>query len=156
MATIEQRKNSWRVKVYTDGKFTSRSFRTEALAKAYAETTKDIVRGINAQRRLMEDHRIVNYLPTRFRAAVEKANYSVDEILLCQYPASSISGVYFLIRENKIKYVGQTVNLFHRLGQHKRAEKRFDAFSFIPCEPEHLNELEQIYRDLLMPDENKY
>jgi hypothetical protein len=88
--------------------------------------------------------------------AIENANYSIDEILLCAIPATSNSGVYFLIWRGEIRYVGQSINVFHRLDQHKRSGRRFDSYSFIPCEIEDLKELERTYRDLLMPEENKY
>lgn len=161
MACIENRGSSWRVKVYLDtvnGKkvFQSKSFKTEALAVAYAEMSKAVPRSISTQKRLIQDHRIINCIPQRFRDAVSKANYSSDEILLARMPANNMTGIYFLINNDKIRYVGQTVNIFHRLAQHKRNDKVFDSYAFIPCEKEQLNELEKTYLDLLMPEENKY
>ena len=156
MATIRQRGKSWRVETYHHGTRASKTFKSEAVAKAWVEQNEGRFVGIKTQQRLIQDHRIVGYMPERLKAAVAKANYSRDEILSCSMPAANMCGVYFLIAKGSIKYVGQTINLFHRLAQHKRAGKKFDSYSFIPCEQEQLNELERIYCDLLMPDENKY
>lgn len=49
------------------------------------------------------------------------------DILLC--------GIYFLIKNHKIVYIGQTTNLHARLASHEyKYNTKFDAVRFIPCE----------------------
>jgi hypothetical protein len=112
--------------------------------------------GIAGVREKLTDHRIVGYLPKKFLNALEKAKYSTDEIVMHAMPNCPPIGVYFLIRYGEVKYVGKTINLYHRLDQHRRDGREFESYSFIPCSKEQLPELEQIYLDLLMPEENKY
>ena len=105
-------------------------------------------------RAALEDHRIASLLPTRQREAIGKANYSAAEILESAFPLDLLSGVYFLVRDQVICYVGQTTNILARLGRHKRDGRNFDSFAFIPCQPAQLDELESIYIAMLMPDGN--
>src|SRR5687767_4928979 len=46
-------------------------------------------------------------------------------------------GIYFLIRERTIVYVGQSHNVEKRVISHKHSEKQFDSFRVITC-PENL------------------
>jgi len=62
-------------------------------------------------------------------------------------------GVYFLIRGNRVVYVGQTTSLYARLAQHQK-EKEFDRFSHIPCAAEDLDALEALYIHVLKPELN--
>ena len=48
-------------------------------------------------------------------------------------------GVYFLLSRGEIVYVGQSVDMRRRIGQHfSDYSKRFDAVRFFPCKPEQL------------------
>jgi len=65
----------------------------------------------------------------------------------------SCTGVYFLIKQCEIVYVGQSVNVFNRIGNH-RGIKDFDAFSYIECPKNQLDVLESIYIHFLNPKYN--
>ena len=55
-------------------------------------------------------------------------------------------GVYFLKQDDEIVYVGQSVNLKERIKSHKYDEaKEFNNHSFIECEKDKLNEVENAY-----------
>jgi hypothetical protein len=107
-----------------------------------------------ALRAALEDHKIASIMPARQRAAILRANYSAAEIMESAFPLDLLSGVYFLIRQSVIIYVGQTTNLLNRLAKHQRSGRRFDSFAYIPCPPEQLEELEGIYIAMLVPEEN--
>lgn len=62
-------------------------------------------------------------------------------------------GVYFLIKNNEIIYVGQSVNVFSRVGQH-RYLKDFDGFKYINCKKLELDILESVYIHFLNPKLN--
>ena len=65
------------------------------------------------------------------------------------------AGVYFLIRNKRIVYVGQSVSVLGRIGNHAlEGVKEFDSYAFIECEKENLNILESIYIHILAPEYN--
>lgn len=49
-----------------------------------------------------------------------------------------ITGVYFLKKENKVVYVGQSVNINRRVEEHKKT-KDFDSFDFVECDKDLLD-----------------
>lgn len=63
-------------------------------------------------------------------------------------------GIYFLIRNGRVTYVGQTVNILTRISSHALA-KRFDSWSWIPCAKEELMAMERRYIETLKPTRNK-
>lgn len=105
-------------------------------------------------RTAIEDHRLASVMPSRFIEAVKKANFCHRDIVDAAFPIGETCGIYFLVRMGMVVYVGQTTKLFNRLSQHQRKGRKFDSFSFIPCLPEHLDELERTYIALLFPEEN--
>lgn len=141
--------------MYSGGVRTSKTFKREADARSWADAHDQGMVGIGYQRALLKDHKIAAFLPQKYMEAVEKANYSHAEILLHAVPATRQCCIYFLIKGGRVKYVGQTVNLYHRLAQHFRGGNDFESYSFIPCEKDQLDELEQIYINLLMPVGNR-
>lgn len=108
-----------------------------------------------ALRQSLSDHKIVPLLPKKFIEAVNRANYTEGEILACAFPMDCDSGIYFLIRNSEISYVGQTTNVLRRVLKHRESGRQFDSFAFIPCDADNLDELERIYIRFLMPDENQ-
>lgn len=68
-----------------------------------------------------------------------------------------ITGVYFLILKGTIVYVGQSVNIFQRVGVHASAQKiKFDKYYYLECKAEYLNILESIYIHKIKPPQNGY
>lgn len=58
-------------------------------------------------------------------------------------------GIYFLINEDEIVYVGKSVDLHRRVAEHYAHWKQFDCYTYIACLPEQLDQLERHYiRDL--------
>ncbi len=64
-----------------------------------------------------------------------------------------VSGVYFLIKQDRIVYVGQSVNVFARIGTHQ-TDKDFDSIAWLPCDKGVLDKLESIYIHTLQPPLN--
>lgn len=62
-------------------------------------------------------------------------------------------GVYFLIARNKVRYVGQSVNVESRLRDHQQRFV-FDSVAYIPCESAILDRMESLYIHALRPDWN--
>lgn len=63
------------------------------------------------------------------------------------------SFIYFLMREGETVYIGQTINLMARLGQHARVIK-FDRAYFVPVDPEWRLQIEGDLIRWLGPIEN--
>lgn len=61
-----------------------------------------------------------------------------------------VSGVYFLIKGGEIVYVGQSTNIFCRIGGHLQT-KDIDGFSYIECPVSDLDFLESVYIHKFMP-----
>ena len=65
-------------------------------------------------------------------------------------------GVYFLLQDFKIVYVGQTQNGLHRIGQHFVDEKKaFDSYTFLPVPESQLNIIESAYIEKFNPVYNR-
>lgn len=69
-------------------------------------------------------------------------------------PLTDITGVYFLIDNDEIVYVGQSLNVYSRISAHKK-DKDFDKVFVIKCQKEELTEIERYYILLLRPKHNK-
>ena len=72
-----------------------------------------------------------------------------DAIVAASVPVSSRRcGIYFLIKDDRVVYVGQSVHIDARLLAHAR-EKSFDRWHWIPCQVDALDEMERRYLDAL-------
>ena len=72
-----------------------------------------------------------------------------QDILLVAKPWMSFCGVYFLISDDEVVYVGQSVNVYARIAQHKN--KKFDKFAVLACSSQQLNVIESLYIHMLKP-----
>lgn len=59
------------------------------------------------------------------------------------------AGIYHLIRDGRVVYVGQSVNLLARIGIHDYTQ--YDAVRFFYCDPAELDEREQADIERLQP-----
>lgn len=67
--------------------------------------------------------------------------------------SARVCGVYFLVRGDRVVYVGQSTNIYARAANHFN-NKTFDAWSFIPCEEKDLDVIESLYIHFLQPSQN--
>lgn len=72
-----------------------------------------------------------------------------DEIAKAATPWAKASGVYFLLQGNEVVYVGQSVNIYARIGAHHI--KNFDRFAYVLCSADMLDRLESLYIHCLRP-----
>ena len=63
-----------------------------------------------------------------------------------------LSGVYFLIDGDEVVYVGQSLNIFSRINNHK--DKKFDRYAYVNCDPNVMDRLESLYIHFLKPKLN--
>jgi hypothetical protein len=80
--------------------------------------------------------------------------YSEQEIVSASTLAPKVCGIYFLIYNGSVVYVGQSIHIWSRISQHTSARKPFDRVAFIPCDQKHLDLLESLYIHFLRPELN--
>lgn len=65
-----------------------------------------------------------------------------------------ICGIYFLIQDGEVVYVGQSIDVLNRVAEHAAGPKQFDRYYYIEVEPQHLNTVEADYIVTLGPKYN--
>lgn len=71
-------------------------------------------------------------------------------------PLTDACGIYFLLYERRIVYVGQSVNCRRRISQHEASkDKTFDAYHILPCAQTELDMLESLYVARFKPQFNQ-
>jgi hypothetical protein len=93
--------------------------------------------------RLKSKKVILNLAKTNLRDIVKTPNFSKI-------------GVYFLIKENKIIYVGKSIYIIDRLETHRRSKKRYNKVFIHYCTKENIDILESKYIYKFMPEENNH
>ena len=78
--------------------------------------------------------------------------YSEEQIVKHATPWTGQAGVYFLVKLDKVMYVGQSVNVAVRIAQH--GDKDFDSVTIIRCDPKVLDLVESLYIHFLRPPLN--
>ena len=64
-------------------------------------------------------------------------------------------GIYFLMLDDVVVYVGQAVNMRVRVAAHiGEGTKEFDRVAFVPCHPQNLLRYERSYIEKLVPKYN--
>ena len=83
--------------------------------------------------------------------------YTEQEIIRRGLPTSSIRlmGIYFLIKDGRVTYVGQSKNIHQRICEHMKT-KDFSSFYYIETEEGDLSMLEAFYIHKLEPGINKH
>ena len=67
----------------------------------------------------------------------------------CQ-PWDKAVGVYFLIKNKSVVYVGQSTSVYSRISTHQHI-KDFDSIAWVSCEPHILDRLESLYIHTFRP-----
>lgn len=163
MAYVRQLKSgSWRAEVSKYGDRVSKVHPSKEEAEkwaAYYETTLDRSVSLMKMRAniIVDVERpiLLSAIPNRVLEAIGRAPYGHHEVVVSSYKFGSGVGIYFLLMEGEVVYVGQTTNFLARLHKHQRDGKAFDAFSFMQCRPEDLDELEATYIDAFLPVYNR-
>jgi hypothetical protein len=95
---------------------------------------------------------------TRFFSMLSTSKHAVlteEAIVARSLPAEPQCGVYFLIQDSRIVYIGQSVNVHARLADHWNGEKRFDRVYWVRCAQRDLAPLEAAYIAQFNPPLNK-
>lgn len=156
MAYIHEHKQGWRAQIYRHGQRVSKKFLTREEATIWADSTERRMDERKAGLPAPADTSSLALVsaPVSVLRARRSIPYFEGDILRAAIPTRLASGVYFLIRDGEIVYVGQSVDVLHRIARHRREGRQFDAYSFIECEPSDLDDLERTYIRAFVPEGN--
>lgn len=98
---------------------------------------------------------LIGIIPGRVLTAIKEMPFTIDDVMSSAIPCNSSTGVYFLIKGFEVVYVGQSVDIFRRVGRHKDNDIDFDSFTILACGKEDLDRLESLYIDALLPKYNR-
>lgn len=121
-------------------------------AEASLREAHDLKNGIATLRRRLCELQSEVLLVEKVKTLTGSSVLSEKQIVLGASKVGELSGVYFLIKGNKVIYVGQSVNVFSRVSNHEI--KDFTHVSWVPCEIDGLDALESLYIHILRPEFN--
>lgn len=65
-----------------------------------------------------------------------------------------VGGIYFLVCNNKIVYVGQSKNISHRIGEHVDSGRKFNKVAWFEAPALFLTDIEMYYIERINPEWN--
>lgn len=158
MASIQQTKNGkWRTQVFIKGKRASSILDTKEAAELWGSTKENDLRRLSkiperTDKIAAAQSLLATGVPGRVLAALSAIPHSGIEIVEASISVQNMAGIYFLIKNKEVVYVGQTIDIFGRIAKHRRLGKEFDSFSFINCDDAaKRDELESTYVLALAP-----
>lgn len=155
----EHRKGQWRAEVFKHGQRLSKVLPTRESAEDWVTLTEAkagaLSRRFAAQpATIVDGPDLVTAVPRLVLEAARSVPHSPLEVMAAAIPTRRASGIYFLLLGGEVVYVGQSVDVLHRVARHRREGRQFDAFSIIECEPQEMDELERKYILCLVPEGN--
>lgn len=152
MAFISKRKSTWRAQVERRGVRIGMSFPTQAEAVDWAARIEaNILKGVKIE---SESFRKVPREPRYYPTPTLTGLLSREEILAQSSVSEAVCGIYFLISDGVVIYIGKSVDVYGRLAEHRRDKRIFDRVTVIPCELALLSLLESKYILMLQPPLN--
>jgi hypothetical protein len=78
-----------------------------------------------------------------------------SDIARAAVPVSDLCGIYFLLLEERIVYVGQSFSCHRRIAEHaQQGGKLFTSFHILPCDQCDLDRFEALYIEKFQPAYN--
>lgn len=161
MAYIRKlRENRWQAQIERHGIRKSRLFPTEEAATIWgAEMDAMGPRQLGGMCTPSERHdlahtALITCIPMRVLEANALIPYKHAEILEAAVPLNKSSGIYFLVKGPEVVYVGQSVDMLHRIARHRREGREFDSFACVVCDSDKLDEMEAQYIAAFAPRNN--
>lgn len=90
----------------------------------------------------------------RVSALTSHTLLSEDSLVADAVKFQAFTGIYFLIKDKRVVYVGQSINISSRMIAHIRNGVDFDAYSIVQCDGAQLDLLESFYIHNLKPTGN--
>lgn len=144
----------WRAQVAVAGKRRSRAFIGKADAEKWGSATEAALRLRRDLGIARVERTLASVIPRRVLVAQERVGHTERDIAEGAFPAESLAGVYFLLWKGRVVYVGQSIDVFGRISQHRRRGRAFDAYNYVPCPVAELAAVESDYIAALLPSGN--
>jgi hypothetical protein len=131
----------------------SKTFDTRAEAEAWSN---DLEYRIKYKRG--RDASKVKYLTHPFDAPIPETLGATEEDIVARaksFPLVKISGVYFIVVDGRVHYVGKSNNILGRLAQHAAEGRRCERIAYMECDESDLDALEAFYIKKLKPRGNR-
>lgn len=119
---------------------------SEGLTLTHRRLSDDIDRLKRIKRDLLKEIDLMNGNLSDIAPVLSQTRFSlVPESALIEKSLSygDACGVYFLIKDMAIVYIGQSINIASRITQHR--DKEFDSVSYVACEKSEMDILESLY-----------
>jgi hypothetical protein len=150
MHLCQSANGKWRCSVKTGGSRLSKVFVDKEAAERWGRVQEGRIASRNILRH--SDVTLGDVVPKRVLDAFAKLPITYKNIVDSAIGRSELCGVYFLILGGEVVYIGQSKNVYRRIGRHCDDEKvEFDSFNVLPCHESRLDELESAYISALMP-----
>lgn len=108
------------------------------------------IRDLNSERDQLEREAVLGNLSAKLTS---RTLLRESEILDGCQPWGKSVGVYFLIKDGCVVYVGQSVSIYSRISTHQ-SSKDFDSIAWVECDSSVLDKLESLYIHALRPSLN--
>ncbi len=156
MAYIAPHGDKWRAQFFKNGVRASKVFNTENEAKLWVDLKERtmVSKGsqfIPTEKLSIAQTKLLSSIPSRVLNAIANVPHDLNEVLDAAMPIGTAMGVYFLIKDKEVVYVGQSIDIYGRLSKHRADGRDFDSFAFIQCEKALLNDLESLYISAFVP-----
>lgn len=143
MASILLYKNKWRVEIKKRDFYRCRRFSDRAEGEKWGEK-------IEAEYKLLRSQ-----VKSGLLAGPTTKLKNVLEILDLAQPVAQLCGIYFLIRDDQVIYIGKSKDVYSRIAEHRTRGREFTKFSVVPCDLAHLAGIEAAYIKLFKPIGNR-
>lgn len=114
------------------------------------------IRNLRSQIESMQSYLALHELnaPNENGLLQHRRGLTEGEIVAAAKPLSGTCGVYFVIKNERVIYVGQSTNIYARVSSSDHWARDGDALAFILCSPDELDALESYYIHLFRPPRN--
>jgi hypothetical protein len=145
MASIQQTKYGFRAQIKVREIRESRSFKTREEAERWSVRRE---RDLGTVSRMKD----IAGKAKRDWANLQKSHKDVtkEKILRWSKPVEEVIGIYFLIFEEEIVYVGQSKSCHKRVDNHRKT-KIFDRYTILECDKDQLDHLEMMFIEEFSP-----
>lgn len=151
MAHFRLQRGNWRAEVQIHGVRKSKVFKVESLARSWADQTEAAIIERHERIDATRNASLAKLIPKRVLEAIAGTEYTKAQIVKTAMPCGDHCGVYFLIHDDDVVYVGKSINIFHRIARHRADGREFDSFTYLLCPEDALEETEATYIAALMP-----
>lgn len=146
--SVRESLSGWIAVVDDGGRHRRRTFKTQYEAEVWAKSVSEALNH-RLQLKNINEH-AEKWLPDYVQPSLD-----ADTIAACATLFRLVSGVYFLLRDGEIVYVGESGDIMRRLSDHfKDAEKMFDSYHVLECNEAVRKSLEAQYIAKFLPPLN--